>query len=501
MITIQTVMLVALGFLLAMLIALALAPAYWARAVRLTYRHINRTMPVTAEEIRADKDRLRAEYAVRIHNLETSLEKARLSAARQQVEVNRRDASISALDAELGTLRTDLEQNVNARRVLEQTVMNRLPAVEQRLADSRTLLDQRDRELASVTAETGKTVRALDEVMQINAQQRSEIERLNTVVSTRAMRNRGSLKDSQFDSEVALRSELEALRAKTRDQETLIKRLQTLVSEPSQLKGPLQVQDANGAEQPAHNRDAELERVRRDLAEAEQALRSVSEQSNGSDPALEAQINALRGTVGEQESTIRRLEAALAAYENGESASRISLKDSKIAMKARLSSLQVEVDTQATTIQKLRAELAAANERVAIQSAQFVEEMRRIGASNAPNGASVSRAAASSALRRSLADRIGEAKPALASSIKTVSRRPNGDERAAAEASSPVNDPDDGDRAVVQAGSGPPSFDAPGKGSDAGSVNGSGVNAAARTAVDVDARPRLLDRIASLAKQ
>ncbi len=488
MITIHTVMLVALGFLLATLLALALAPAYWARAVRLTRRHISRTMPVSEAEIRADKDRLRAEYAVRIHNLESTLEKARLAAARQQVEVSRRDANISSLDAELLQLRTDLEQNVNARRVLEQTVMDRLPSVEQRLADSRALLEQRDRELASVSAETGKTVRALDEVMQINAQQRSEIERLNSVVSTRATRNRGTLRDTQFDGELALRSELEALRARTRDQENLINKLQVLVSEPA--AGSDSATRTNGVDR-SRAAEAELDRVRRDLSEAELALRSASEQAaNGGMPGeLEAQIKTLTATLGDKDATIRKLEASLAAYQEGETGGN-GLKDSKIAMKARLGALQSEVDSQAETIQKLRAELAATNERAALQGAQFVEEMRRLGAG------SHTQPRQAPPPKRSVAERIGEAKPALASSIKTVSRRIGEHVASAAEA---MTEPTSS------------ALNGAARDKTASATNGSANVAAAEdvavaTAVvarpdaDVPQKPRLLDRLAGLSK-
>ncbi len=490
MITIQTIMLVALGFLLATLLALALAPAYWSRAVRLTRRHISRTMPISEAEIRADKDRLRAEYAVRIHNLESTLEKARLSAARQQVEVSRRDASISNLEAELLQLRTDLEQNVNARRVLEQTVMNRLPAVEQRLADSRVLLEQRDRELAAVSAETGKTVRALDEVMQINAQQRTEIERLNSTVSTRAARNRGSLKDTQFDGEVALRAEVDALRARTRDQETLINKLQVLVSEPANDEGGVYV---NGSARP-RAAEAELDRVRRDLSEAELALRSVSEQAAGAGAGageLQSQIMTLTASLEERDAAIRRLEASLAAYQEGDVGGQ-SLKDSKIAMKARIGALQSEVDSQAETIQKLRAELAAANERAALQSAQFMDEMRRIGAGNGPT----TQSRRSTPLRRSVAERIGEAKPALASSIKTVSRRLDDQGAPAADVAADETSPALNGSNMVE------------KPSVAGSVAinsaqepGIGVAAMATPPkIEGEQKPRLLDRLAGLSK-
>ena len=123
-------MLVALGFLAASLLGLLLASAFWSRAVRLTTIRIKQSMPVSESEIKADRDRLRAEYAIKVHKLETQLDQAKLERARQLIEINRRDASISALESDVGQYKADLEENQNARRVLEQTVTDRLPKVE-----------------------------------------------------------------------------------------------------------------------------------------------------------------------------------------------------------------------------------------------------------------------------------------------------------------------------------------------------------------------------------
>ena len=72
LISIQTGMLVALGFLVASLLGLLLASAFWSRAVRLTTKRLKRSMPVSEAEIKADRDRLRAEHAIKVHKLETS---------------------------------------------------------------------------------------------------------------------------------------------------------------------------------------------------------------------------------------------------------------------------------------------------------------------------------------------------------------------------------------------------------------------------------------------
>ena len=230
MITIEMVMLAALGFLTAALLALFIAPLYRRRVARLTTEMLKRSMPLTEAEIRADKDRLRAEAAIRIHKLETKVEEASEASARQMVELNRRDATISELEGEVSLQRTGLEEHENARRVLEQTIMDRLPKVEHRLAEARKLLFQRDREIVSLTQSSEKQARALEEVTQINTQQTDEVHRLKAALNTRASRNREGFGDARYDGEVALRTEIEALRAKTRDQTALIARLQSLVA-------------------------------------------------------------------------------------------------------------------------------------------------------------------------------------------------------------------------------------------------------------------------------
>ena len=70
MITIQAAMLVALGFFTAGLIGFLLAPLYGRRSARIATDKMRATMPLTSAEIAADKDRLRAKYALTIHKLE-----------------------------------------------------------------------------------------------------------------------------------------------------------------------------------------------------------------------------------------------------------------------------------------------------------------------------------------------------------------------------------------------------------------------------------------------
>ena len=157
LITLQSLMLVTMGGLLASLLAIIVTPAYRRRVERLTMDRIRKSMPVTEAEIRADKDRMRAQYAIRVHKLEAQNEQQRLLAARQLIETNRRDATIADLEAVAERFKSDFEETANARRVLEHTVTHRLPRLEQQLDDARRLITARDEEMAALKGETTRS--------------------------------------------------------------------------------------------------------------------------------------------------------------------------------------------------------------------------------------------------------------------------------------------------------------------------------------------------------
>jgi len=411
-------MLVVLGFLAASLLGLLVASAFWSRAVRLTTARIKQSMPVSEPEIKADRDRLRAEYAIKVHKLEMELEQAKLSRARQIIDLNRRDASVATLEGSVMELRADLEENQNARRVLEQTVADRLPRVEARLAEAKRLLFNRDREIAELASTARRNKQALEEASSINAQKASQIERLTTSLTTRggARKRPGAADDIQ--GEIALRSEIEVLRNKTSEQALLIDRLQRRLGHgPAALAPPARSAASTQL-------DSDTERVKHELSEAEAAINSVRAAAAGEGDTraagFEREIRALTAKAEDQSGEIARLKAALAAFEQQDGPGG-GLKDSKIALKARLGSAQALADQQTATIGKLRAELAAAHERLARQAAHFMGEMRRIGGSATAPGQP--RRPSRIDEGRSLAERVAQVRAGTATE-RTVPQRP-----------------------------------------------------------------------------
>lgn len=403
MISIQTGMLVLLGCLIASLAWLLLASAFWSRAVRLTTERLKRSMPVSEAEIKADRDRLRAEQAIRVHKLETRLEQATLERARHLIDINRRDASISALETDIVTIRADLEENQNARRVLEQTVTDRLPKVEARLAEAKRLLFNRDREIADLTQSAKRHKLALEEASSINAQKAAQIDRLSSALTVRGARGR----PPRAEGEVATRAEAEALRIKTREQAALIDRLQRRLGQGYALPGPVAMLAAPSSG------DSDVDRARENLSEAEATLNAVrspppaAPAADANAPEQDREIRTLKARTEDQAGEIARLKAALAAFEQTDTG---GLKNSKIALKARAGSAEAQAERQSATIGRLRAELAAANERLARQAAHFMDEMRRFGGGTNPTSG---RGALRDPERRKLVERVAQVRPAL----------------------------------------------------------------------------------------
>ncbi|HTN64050.1 MAG TPA: hypothetical protein VL147_21265, partial [Devosia sp.] len=87
---IENIMYFALGLLVAGVVALIIMPAVWKRAVRLTKRRIEAATPITMAEFRADKDQLRAEFALSTRRLEMNVDTLRKRLTEQLSDVDRK---------------------------------------------------------------------------------------------------------------------------------------------------------------------------------------------------------------------------------------------------------------------------------------------------------------------------------------------------------------------------------------------------------------------------
>ncbi len=124
---VEWLMLLGIGFLTGSLVTLAFVPLVHQRAVRLTMRHLAEATPYAMAEIRADKDHLRAQFAMSIRRLEVNVEEMKTKGGKQLAEIARKHAEVGALKTELDkraamilTLRTRwLVRQATVRRIVK----------------------------------------------------------------------------------------------------------------------------------------------------------------------------------------------------------------------------------------------------------------------------------------------------------------------------------------------------------------------------------------------
>ena len=99
---IETIMYFGIGFLCASLLGLIIVPLVHNRAARLTTRRLEAATPLSMAEIQADKDQLRAEFAMSTRRLEMSVEQLKARSTGLLSELGKKTEAISLLKQELG---------------------------------------------------------------------------------------------------------------------------------------------------------------------------------------------------------------------------------------------------------------------------------------------------------------------------------------------------------------------------------------------------------------
>jgi len=99
---IEPIMFVGIGFLVASLLVIGVIPLVHARAERLTTRRLEALTPLSMAEIQAEKDQLRAEFAMSTRRLEMSVEQLKTKCTSQLTEIGKKSDAIGRLKLDLG---------------------------------------------------------------------------------------------------------------------------------------------------------------------------------------------------------------------------------------------------------------------------------------------------------------------------------------------------------------------------------------------------------------
>ncbi|WBU31470.1 hypothetical protein OOZ54_08210 [Rhodopseudomonas palustris] len=153
---VEQIMYLAIGFLVAMLLALMLAPLVHNRAVRLTTKRLEAATPLSMAEIQADKDQLRAEFAMSARRLEMSVDQLKNKTTSQFAEIGKKTDAINRLKLELAEKIAAIETLEAREKALQeqlQTTEQNFAAKTEELRSAEAALAEKQAELARINAE------------------------------------------------------------------------------------------------------------------------------------------------------------------------------------------------------------------------------------------------------------------------------------------------------------------------------------------------------------
>ncbi len=342
---IEPIMYFGIGFLVAALLGLLFVPLVHNRAVRLTMRRLEAATPFSIAEIRADKDQLRAEFAMSTRRLEMTVEQMKTKTTTQLAELGKKTDAINQLKKELG----EKTAAIFALESRDKMLRDQLRATEQEFELKSSSLREAERALADKEAELAKLLGELGERSVTADTQRVELAALRTQVEAMKV-GVADYEHAVQETEERLARERGDAAAATRELDAARGKLDDLAARTTELERQLFVQTT------------EAEILSRRVQELETRLRDQGRVL----AEREFEIDRLRGDLEAARDTERDLREELAAIGNRGSSAAGKLRSDIGQLEAQLaaaieerSKLQREIATM-----KREAETSWASERV-----------------------------------------------------------------------------------------------------------------------------------------
>ena len=331
---VEPIMYLAIGFLVAMLLGLTLVPLVHNRAVRLTTRRMEAATPLSMAEIQADKDQLRAEFAMSARRLEMSVDQLKHKTTSQLAELGKKTDAINRLKLELG----EKNATIFSLEAREKAVKEQLRATEEEFATKTEALRQAEKALHD---------------------KQSELARLNSELNDRSV-----MAESRQVELMAVHAQIDALKLRVGDAEKDFAVTQTrLEAERSQS-----------------------EAAGRDLAEARARVENLSQRVNDLDRQLIMQVKEaelLGNRVNDLETRLSTQGKLLAErdYEVNQ------LRQAREAAERTIKELRDELDLTSSgswpALERLKSEKAAVEEQLRIARDERAKLQRDISAMQA----------------------------------------------------------------------------------------------------------------------
>ena len=328
---IEPIMYLAIGFLVSMLFGLMIVPLVHNRAVRLTTRRMEAATPLSMAEIQADKDQLRAEFAMSARRLEMNVDQLKNKTTSQLAELGKKSDAINRMKIELG----EKNATIFSLEAREKAVKEQLRTTEEEFADKTEALR---------TAET------------VLKDKQSELARLSAELSDRSM-----TAESREVELVAVRAQIVELKSRVGDAE---QEFATTHARLEQQRG-------------------ESDMATRELAEARSRVENLSQRVTDLDRQLIIQVKEaemLGNRVNDLETRLSTQGKLLAErdYENN------LLRQSTATAERTAQELRDEITAmnggKAPAIEKLRAEKAAVEEQLRFARDERAKLQRDINA-------------------------------------------------------------------------------------------------------------------------
>ena len=198
---IEPIMYLAIGFLVSMLFGLMIVPLVHNRAVRLTTRRLEAATPLSMAEIQADKDQLRAEFAMSARRLEMSVEQLKNRTTSQLADLGKKTDMINRMKIELG----EKNATIFSLEAREKAVKEQLRATEEEFSTKTEALRLAE---GALTDKQG------------------ELSKLNTELNDRSL-----VADSRQVELVAVRTQIEQLKNRVGDAEKEFTATQTRLTQ------------------------------------------------------------------------------------------------------------------------------------------------------------------------------------------------------------------------------------------------------------------------------
>ncbi len=335
---VQSILFFTLGFLTAGFLALMIAPAIWRRAVALTRRRIEASVPLSLADIQADKDRLRAEFAMSTRRLEMSIKAFKDKAAAQVIEINRNREELKRLSLERdGSSRSIAELEAKAGELQSELAKreDQLQRLGDRLAEADRLLEERALELEKLgRAYDEASFSASNRQIELVARE-SEVEKL--AGDLQLLRGQGKdgeqrRRDNASEAKTA-RDALKAERSKVADLEKRIESMAASMAERDEkldrrerelarLREQGKITDSADDELSGKLIEAQKEKVELEARLADLTLQMTTLLSDARGGDVDKAVAMLAEDRGRQEARLtaltrenRRLKAELGAYE------------------------------------------------------------------------------------------------------------------------------------------------------------------------------------------